>query len=226
MTLGGVISMKYEDSDILAFISNKTKPISAPEKGAGSDKNAGPKESPENEAKVPENKYLVKDLLPEASGPDSLPAFEEFPVPSAEAPMEVDPQNSLNGGSNTGANTDSNTDSNTAVQALSGLLQAVLEPASSFSPAESSISRLSEKDELPFEAFDGYDSETTRVTPSLDDAFGIVTTGIEPLEITPSGATITGYIASARRSEIRLGTYVVVPYDGGEKLLCPGKPYE
>ena len=216
MTLGGVISMKYEDSDILAFISDKLKPTSALEKGTGSDKNAGPQESPENEAKVPVNKYLEKDLLPEASGPDSLPAFEEFPVPSAEAPMEVDPQNSLNGGSNTGADTDSNT----VAQALSSLLQAVPEPASSFSPAESSISRLSEKDELPFEAFDGYDSETTRFTPSLDDAFGIVTTGIEPLEITPSGATITGYIASARRSEIRLGTYVVVPYEGGEKLFA------
>ena len=57
-------------------------------------------------------------------------------------------------------------------------------------------------------------------TSSSSEAFGIVTTGIDPLEITPSGAVITGYITSARRNEIRLGTYVVVPYENGEKLFA------
>ncbi|AKB17333.1 ATP-binding protein [Methanosarcina sp. WWM596] len=198
--------MKYEDADILAFISNKSKPTSASEKDAESDDNAGSDES--SKARDLEKKDLEKDLLTEVPGLDSLPAFEEFPVSSAEAPMEADPHNSLNNGSNT------------ASQALPSRSQAVPELTSSFSPDNSFVARLSGKDELPFEAFDGYDFETSGVTPSLDEAFGIVTTGIEPLEITHSGATITGYIASARRSEIRLGTYVVVPYEGGEKLFA------
>jgi len=47
---------------------------------------------------------------------------------------------------------------------------------------------------------------------NTDEAFGIITTGIEPLEITESGATITGYINTERRKDVRLGTYVIVPY--------------
>ncbi|HIH92605.1 TPA: ATP-binding protein, partial [Methanosarcina acetivorans] len=212
MILGGVSSMKYEDADILAFISGKSKPTQDPEKDASSDKNAGSEEIPGNkneqleqkslehkdlehkdlEHKDLEHKDLEKDLLTESPVSDSLPGFEEFPVSSAESPSEVDPHNFLNGGSSTGPTTGSTT-------------------AASTLPGE---------DELPFEAFDDYDFEPSRSVPSLDEAFGIVTTGIEPLEITHSGATITGYIASARRSEIRLGTYVVVPYEGGEKLFA------
>jgi len=158
--------MTYEDADIFAFISNKSKPTSAPdkatisEKDAGSGENTGLKESPENKVKNPE-----EDVFEEAFEPGIPPAFEEFPVPSPE-------------------------------------------------------SGFSEKEELPFETFEEYDPGISRTAPALVEAFGIVTTGIEPLEITPSGATITGYISSARRSEIRLGTYVVVPYEDGEKLFA------
>lgn len=73
---------------------------------------------------------------------------------------------------------------------------------------------------LPFEDFGAYDSGFPGGGSPADEAFGIVTTGIEPLEITPSGATITGYITSLRRRDIRLGTYVVVPYGEGEKLFA------
>ncbi|MCL7410659.1 MAG: ATP-binding protein [Methanosarcinaceae archaeon] len=52
-----------------------------------------------------------------------------------------------------------------------------------------------------------------------EDAFGIITTGIEPLEITESGARITGYVATSRRQDVRLGTYVMVPY-GDEELFA------
>jgi len=54
---------------------------------------------------------------------------------------------------------------------------------------------------------------------NTDEAFGIITTGIEPLEITESGATITGYINTERRRDLRLGTYVIVPY-GEEDLFA------
>ena len=49
MTLGGVISMKYEDADILAFISDKPKKDLAPQINSGAEENAGLKESPEEE---------------------------------------------------------------------------------------------------------------------------------------------------------------------------------
>lgn len=54
---------------------------------------------------------------------------------------------------------------------------------------------------------------------NTDEAFGIITTGIEPLEITESGATITGYINTEKRRDVRLGTYVIVPY-GEEDLFA------
>ncbi len=53
----------------------------------------------------------------------------------------------------------------------------------------------------------------------LNEAFGIVTTGMDPLEITGSGSRITGYVTTGRRSDVRLGTYVVVPY-GDEDLFA------
>lgn len=203
--------MKYEDADIFAFIPNKVKPASAPEKAAisekegGSGENTGSKVSPENEMKASE-----KDLFKEPSNRGTQPAFDEFSSPSPETLVKsnqessgIDPKfsNTLSG--------------------LSSLSGAIPEPASFF-PEDSPIVGFPEKDELPFETFEGYDIgvSLSRTAPTLDEAFGIVTTGIEPLEITPSGATITGYIASARRSEIRLGTYVVVPYEDGEKLFA------
>ena len=64
---------------------------------------------------------------------------------------------------------------------------------------------------------------TTEKHPDTEDiteeAFGIITTGIEPLEITESGAIITGYINAERRKDMRLGTYVIVPY-GEEHLFA------
>ncbi len=59
-------------------------------------------------------------------------------------------------------------------------------------------------------------SEENKVS---DDAFGIITTGIDPLEITESGARITGYITTSHRPNVRLGTYVIVPY-GDEDLFA------
>ena len=41
MTLGGVISMKYEDADILAFISDRPKKDLAPQMNSGAEENAG-----------------------------------------------------------------------------------------------------------------------------------------------------------------------------------------
>jgi DNA helicase HerA-like ATPase len=84
---------------------------------------------------------------------------------------------------------------------------------------ESQDVMLPEKEDLPFEPFVDYDEGVLKISSS-SEAFGIVTAGIDPLEITPSQATITGYISSARRSEIRLGTYVVVSYEGQEKLFA------
>ena len=78
--------------------------------------------------------------------------------------------------------------------------------------------RLPEKEDLPFEAFAGYDGVLKASLSS--EAFGIITAGMSPLEITPSGAVITAYISSSRRSEIRLGTYTVVSYENGEKLFA------
>jgi DNA helicase HerA-like ATPase len=78
---------------------------------------------------------------------------------------------------------------------------------------------LGNPDKFNFEDFNDYDEGVSKVSSS-SEAFGIVTTGIEPMEITPTDAVITGYITSARRNEIRLGTYVFVPYEDGEKLFA------
>ncbi|NLN44095.1 MAG: ATP-binding protein [Methanosarcina sp.] len=91
-------------------------------------------------------------------------------------------------------------------------------PDLSYLSLESEAIEYSGQEAFPFEGFAGYD-DNAQISPA-SEAFGIVTTGIEPLELTPSGAVITGYITSARRGEIRLGTYVVVPYENGEKLFA------
>lgn len=46
-----------------------------------------------------------------------------------------------------------------------------------------------------------------------ENAFGIITTGFDPLEVTESGSRIAGYITTDHRSQVRLGTYVIVPYE-------------
>lgn len=47
----------------------------------------------------------------------------------------------------------------------------------------------------------------------LEEAYGVVTTGIEPIEITETVSRIIGYISAGRRENVRLGTYVIVPYE-------------
>ncbi len=74
-----------------------------------------------------------------------------------------------------------------------------------------------QKDEYSFEEL----TKTSADLPAEDmnEAFGIVTTGVDPLEITGSGSRITGYVTTGRRSDVRLGTYVLVPY-GDEDLFA------
>ncbi|WNY24125.1 hypothetical protein MmiHf6_14540 [Methanimicrococcus hongohii] len=48
---------------------------------------------------------------------------------------------------------------------------------------------------------------------NLEEAYGIVTTGVEPIEIAGNGSKIIGYIAATQREKVRLGTYVIVPYE-------------
>ena len=66
------------------------------------------------------------------------------------------------------------------------------------------IPSLEDLDELTFKLFDDSDIGISSISSSIDEAFGIITTGIETIEITPTGAVITGYIKSARRNDIRL----------------------
>lgn len=71
-------------------------------------------------------------------------------------------------------------------------------------------------------SFEDYEVSGERIFDTqgnTDEAFGIITTGIETLEITESGATITGYINTEKRRDVRLGTYVIVPY-GEEDLFA------
>ncbi len=73
------------------------------------------------------------------------------------------------------------------------------------------------------ELFEDFEPETTvlqnKKNGVSDGAFGIITTGIDPLEITEAGARITGYITTSHRQKVRLGTYVIVPY-GDEDLFA------
>jgi Predicted ATPase len=75
----------------------------------------------------------------------------------------------------------------------------------------------------PDELFEEFEPEITslsnRQNGVSDGAFGIITTGIDPLEITEDGARITGYITTSHRQKVRLGTYVMVPY-GDEDLFA------
>ncbi|ABE53019.1 ATP-binding protein [Methanococcoides burtonii] len=67
--------------------------------------------------------------------------------------------------------------------------------------------------------FEEYSVEVTHDASDVDAAFGIVTTGFEPLEVTESGSKIAGYITTSHRNVVRLGTYVIVPY-GDENLFA------
>ncbi|MBZ3935409.1 ATP-binding protein [Methanimicrococcus blatticola] len=70
-----------------------------------------------------------------------------------------------------------------------------------------------------FQEFDDYDDdkstpvETIESQKDLEEAYGIVTTGVEPIEIAGTASKIIGYIAAAQREKARLGTYVIVPYE-------------
>lgn len=70
-----------------------------------------------------------------------------------------------------------------------------------------------------FEEYNPDDSVKPAFPDTGDSAFGTIVSGLEPIEITESGARITGYITSSRRSAVRLGTYVIVPY-GNEDLFA------
>ena len=110
---------------------------------------------------------------------------------------------------------------NTLESALNQATVLTAEP-SSFIPdtsANSQVVGLPEKEAFSFEEFTGFGGEVSTAALS-SEAFGIITAGIDPLEITPSGAVITGYVTSSRRNDIRLGTYVLVSYGNEEKLFA------
>ena len=170
MILDGVILLKYEDSDILAFISDKSKKEHATQINLGVAENGEFEQIPEEDNFENKTRDKVVNSLKGAFNKDTVLTSEAhsfFPDPSMES-------------------------------------QSV---------------KLSEKEIFPFETFEGYEGGTLNPFSS-SEAFGIVTTGIDPLEITSSGAVITGFITSSRRNEIRLGTYVVLPYESGEQLFA------
>lgn len=83
--------------------------------------------------------------------------------------------------------------------------------------AETGETTIEEK--FSFEEYEVPEESYPYTKDDTEEAFGIITTGIEPLEITESGATITGYINTEKRGNVRLGTYVIVPY-GEEDLFA------
>ncbi|MDR2944809.1 MAG: ATP-binding protein [Methanosarcinales archaeon] len=75
-------------------------------------------------------------------------------------------------------------------------------------------------EERAFPEFDGGNTDEPSAADSSvsesaesENAYGIVTTGVEPIELTGTVSKIIGYIAASRRESVRLGTYVVVPYE-------------
>ena len=56
------------------------------------------------------------------------------------------------------------------------------------------------------------DEKNIKNAESSEQAYGVVTTGIEPIEMTETGSKIIGYISADKRENVRLGTYVIVPY--------------
>ncbi|MDV0447725.1 hypothetical protein MsAg5_16370 [Methanosarcinaceae archaeon Ag5] len=93
-----------------------------------------------------------------------------------------------------------------------------VDTAGSVKPAGSDENESGE-DDLPFLEYD-YTSSTKsgNSNSNLGKAYGIITTGVEPLQIDDTGANIVAYISAAEREQIRLGGYVIVPY-GNENLF-------
>ena len=256
MKLGGVMSMKYEDADILAFISEKPKKELAPQVGSGAEDKGlekkpdweyGPEANSETTAvrKASDNKNMEtrNDSLnlsgfenaASLDGNIRLPSLSETlsqkseipseaslsPVPEPDYLEKVTEIISKSSGENFSESSGERFSELSEAALLEKPLLAFPEPPLSNSSSQTSRFKAAEKDPLPFEVFPESGSNVTNISKITlsSQAFGIVTTGIEPLEITPSGAVITGYITSARRTEIRLGTYVVVPYENEEKLF-------
>ena len=71
------------------------------------------------------------------------------------------------------------------------------------------------ENDFGFTEYEEYSNTESRKKPAetADQAYGVVTTGIEPIEITESVSKIIGYISANQRENIRLGTYVIVPYE-------------
>ena len=220
--------MKYENTDIFTFNSYKPKKEPVPVNSI-TEENAGSKESPDGIN--PEDRDLgetanfakdASDLVSSILTPDT----EEIMQDSLSDDLKKDYPGEVPDFIPTESDIESDI--------LSGPTETIFKSTSlsktvSLSKTDSlpfpDLSLESEafghsgQEALPFEAFAGYDKNVLKAS-SVSEAFGIITTGIEPLELTPSGAVITGYITSARRDEIRLGTYVVVPYENGEKLFA------
>lgn len=214
MTLGGVRSMKYEDADILAFVSRKPKKDLAPQMNTGAEEGINLKTPEEKKSEGSENRITNLD-----ANSDINLNIDSGINSNVNLDIELDDKEDGNSPEN---------DFDQAAILTSKSDSLITKPESSITPEssfplensmESEVFEFSEREDLPFESFTDYDENISKV-PSSSEAFGIVTTGIEPLEITHTGAVITGYITSARRNEIRLGTYVVVPYESEEKLFA------
>jgi DNA helicase HerA-like ATPase len=232
--------MKYENTDIFTFNSYKPKKEPVPV-NSRTEENAGSKENPDginpedrdlgetasfakdasdlvSSILTPDTEEIMQDSFPDDLKKDSQGEIPDF-IP-AESDIESDIKSTIE------SNIESDTlSSPTETNFKSTSLSKTVSPSKTDSLPFPDLSLESEafghsgQEALPFEAFAGYDKNVLEAS-SFSEAFGIITTGIEPLELTPSGAVITGYITSARRDEIRLGTYVVVSYENGEKLFA------
>ncbi|AYK14790.1 MAG: ATP-binding protein [Methanosarcina flavescens] len=217
--------MKYENTDIFTFNSYKPKKESIPA-SSGMEENAGLKEShgeinPEDQ-NMGETANSIKDISDLATSALTPDTDEELQAPLSDTLLK-DCQEDISD-LIPEAESDIFSDSTEAIFKSTSLSKAapLSETVSLPSPdlsLESEALGSSVKETLPFEPFVGYDNNALKALQT-SEAFGIITTGIEPLELTASGAVITGYITSARRHDIRLGTYVVVPYENGEKLFA------
>jgi len=241
--------MKRENADILTFDSYRPKKEPVPA-NSGMEENAGLKESPEeisakgsnmgenntgenNMGEITNSLDLEGDsdldtpmLTPDIDEELQAPLSDTLRKECSEDVSDLIPESEsdiLSGATEVIFKSDSLYKS-ASLSKASSLSETVSLPETASLPfpdlsLESEVLGRSGQEVIPFEAFAGYDDNALK-SPPVSEAFGIVTTGIEPLELTPSGAVITGYITSARRDEIRLGTYVVVPYENGEKLFA------
>ncbi|RXA20501.1 ATP-binding protein [Methanosarcina sp. MSH10X1] len=219
--------MKYENTDLMAFDSCRPKKGLAPVDSGMEDKKGSKENSAGISFKGSNAGEPVNFPEPEDISDRVIPALtpeidEEFQAPLSDTLGENNPEDISD--LIPEAESDIFSGSPEIIFKSASLSEAATlsEPVSL--PAqdlflESEILGNPVEEALPFEPFAGYGDIALRASP-VSEAFGIVTTGIEPLELTPSGAVITGYITSARRDEIRLGTYVVVPYENGEKLFA------